>query len=75
MWHDIDKAHRLDHIAWVAEVQECTVEAQNCDLGNELVRLDTQVEHVPSPHIVIMAAMKTSPDRVELDADALIRLF
>ena len=72
MWHDIHKAHKLEHIACVAEASE---EAQNCDLGNEHVRLDTQVEHVPSPHILIMAAVETRPDRVELDANALIRLF
>ena len=56
-------------------VAEAGQEAQNSDLGNEHVGFDTQVEHVPGPHIVIMAAMETRPHRVELDADAGICLF
>ena len=38
------------------------------DLGNELVRLDPQIEDIPGPHL--LAPMEPRPHRVELNADA-----
>lgn len=43
-------------------------------LGNEHVRLDTQVEHIPGPDL-LTGTMETSPHWVELYADALFYLF
>lgn len=37
-------------------------------LGNELVRLNTQIEYISGPHL--LAAMKARPYWIELDADA-----
>lgn len=62
-----------------AKMWKVVAEALNagalCDLGNELVWLHTQIQHVPSPHIAIMAAVKPRPHRIELNADAFVCLL